>query len=106
MKSLALATALAASLAIPAVAQDHASVAIMHFNMDEDTPGEMHMVPMGMTTVQLSDNATLSEVFQHLNMDENPIETAGSNGVTIIMSDPAHAADVFRMLLEESRGDD
>lgn len=105
MKRIALAAALATTaLAAPAFADGHAaSFAIMHFNMDADNPGDLRMVPMGdgPMVVDLAPGSTLADVFQHLNMDaDNAADLRGTNGVTILTSQPEHAAEIFRMLRE------
>ncbi len=103
MKRLALATALAASIAAPAFADGHTtSVAIMHFNMSADNASETRMVPAGeLTMADITMGSTLADVFSQLNMDaENMSELRGDGGfVTIIMSDPAHGADIFARLM-------
>lgn len=105
MKRLALAAALAATtIAAPAFAQSNAAeFAIMHFNMDQDSAGDRRMSPRGLTTVELTPGSTIADVFSHLNMDaDRAMDVAGSgNGVTVIMGDPAFAADIFRRLMEE-----
>jgi len=108
MKRFAYAAALASLLAVPAFAQSTTEFAIMHFNMDADNAGDMRMAPMGLTTVELSSNSSLAEVFDHLNMDaDNMMDVAGQGGgVTIIMSDPSHASDIFMRLMEESSEDE
>lgn len=110
MKRLALAAALAVtSFAAPAFADGHTTqFAIMHFNMDADNLGDRRMTPTGLMTVDLQPGSTLSEVFSHLNMDaDRAMDVSGDGaGVTIVMSDPAHAAEIFRRLMAESMGDD
>lgn len=110
MKRLALAATLAATaFAAPAFADGHTTqFAIMHFNMDADSTGDRRMTPTGLTTVDLSAGSTLADVFAHLNMDaDTSMDVTGDGpGVTIVMSDPAHAAEIFRRLMAESMGDD
>lgn len=110
MKRLALAAALAASFAAPAFADGHAaSFAIMHFNMDADSAGDLRMAPQGdAVTADLTMGSSLAEVFSHLNMDaENMGDVRGANGsVTIIASDPAHAQEIFARLMAESAEDE
>lgn len=111
MKTFAIAAALAASITAPVFADGHTlGFAVMHFNMDQDSPGERSLIPMGMmNNVQLTPGSTLAEVFSHLNMDADTqmdATGAGTGGVTIIMRDPTRAAEIFRRLAEESREDD
>ena len=110
MKRLALATALVATLAVPAFAQSQSSgFAVMHFNMFADNASELQMVPTGDAPVsmQLVPGSTLAQVFAELNMDADAaMDLQGQAGVTIIMSDPTHAAEIFRRLMEASREDD
>lgn len=108
MKKLALAAALALPLAAPALADGHTTgFAIMHFNMDADSAGDVQLVPMGMMTqVPLTPGTTLADVFGHLNMDADSqmdVSGQGAGGVTIVMRDPTHAAEIFRRLAAESR---
>jgi hypothetical protein len=107
MKRLALATAITAALAAPAFADSHAaSFAVMHFNMFADNASELLMEPAGdgPVTMQLVPGSTLAEVFAQLNMDADvAMDVSGQTGVTIIMSDPAHAEEIFRRLM---RADD
>ncbi len=109
MKTLAVAAAFAATMTVPAFAQDAASFAVMHFNMDQDTANEMRMVPMGdgPVVVDLAAGSTLAEIFGHLNMDADRMsDLRGEGGVTIIMSDPGAAADIFALIMRESRDDE
>lgn len=110
MKRLALAATLAATaFAAPAFADGHSTqFAIMHFNMDQDSFGDRRMTPTALTTVELTPGSTLADVFSHLNMDaDSAMDVAGEGaGVTIVASEPAFAAEIFRRLMEESRGED
>lgn len=111
MKKIALAAAVATAFAAPAFADGHTTgFAIMHFNMDQDSSGDRSMVPAGMVnTSDLNAGTTLAEVFGRLNMDADSMmsETGTNpNGVTIIMSDPSRAADIFRRLMAESAMDE
>ena len=110
MKKLALATALAAGMVGPALADGHStSFAIMHFNMDQDNAANRRMVPSALTTVDLGPGSTLADVFSHLNMDADSamdVRGGGAGGVTILMSDPSAAADIFARLMAESREDE
>ncbi|MEX3017418.1 hypothetical protein [Gymnodinialimonas hymeniacidonis] len=102
MKTLALATALAASIAAPAFAQDSTQFAIMHFNMSLDNAQEMRMVPSGeIMMADLGMGSTLGDVFSQLNLTaENMTELRGTGEtVTVIASDPAHAAAIFERLM-------
>lgn len=106
MKHLALAAATAMAFVAPAFADGHSSsFAIMHFNMQEDDANDRRMVPTGLTQVDLTPGSTLSDVFGHLNMDADVsmnVAGSGATGVTIIMSDPGLAADIFARLMAES----
>lgn len=111
MKRLALAATLAATaFAAPAFADGHSTqFAIMHFNMDADNSSQLIMQPQGDTVMaDLQMGTTLADVFAELNMSaDNMGEIAGQNGtVTILMSDPTYAAEIFRRLAAESAGDD
>lgn len=111
MKRLALAATLAATaFAAPAFADGHTTqFAIMHFNMDADSRDDIVMSPQGDSVMaDLEMGTTLSEVFQHLNMSADTMgDITGQSGtVTILMSDPTYAAEIFRRLMEESREDD
>lgn len=111
MKKFALAAAAAAMVAAPAIADESGrSFAIMHFNMDEDSADEMRMVPEGNPIiVDLGRDTSLAEIFAQFNMQEDMFTSQrgqGANGVTIIMSDPGFAADVFEMIRAESLEDE
>lgn len=104
MKRLALAATLAATaFAAPAFADGHTTqFAIMHFNMSADNSSEVIMLPQGDSVMaDLAMGTTLAEVFAQLNMSaENMSELTGQAGtVTILMSDPTHAADIFARLM-------
>ncbi len=103
MKTLALATALAASIAAPVFADGHTTqFAIMHFNMSLDNAQEMRMTPSGeITMADLGMGSTLGDVFTQLNLTaENMTELRGTGEtVTVIASDPAHAAAIFERLM-------
>lgn len=102
MKRLAIATALATAFAAPAFADGHTnSFAVMHFNMFADNASELIMEPAGdgPVTMQLVPGSTLAQVFAELNMDaDNAMNVSGQDGVTIIMSNPTYAAEIFRRL--------
>ncbi len=108
MKSLAIAASVAAFLSVPAFAQSTTDFAIMHFNMDADNQGEIIMTPASEPMMaDLSMNTTLAEVLEHFNMDiESMSDLRGTNGVTIIMSDPGAAAEIFARLRAESAEDE
>ncbi|ABD52991.1 hypothetical protein [Jannaschia sp. CCS1] len=111
MKRFALAATLAATaFAAPAFADGHATnFAIMHFNMDADNADQFVMLPQGDTVqVDLEMGTTLAEVFAHLNMSAETMgDLVGQSGtVTILASDPAHAAEIFSRLMEEGRGEE
>ncbi|SFJ79063.1 hypothetical protein [Jannaschia pohangensis] len=96
-----------AVLAVPAFAEGHTqSFAIMHFNMGQDSPSDRRMVPTGLTQVELTPGSTLSDVFNHLNMDADramDVTGTGAGGVTILLSDPTMAAEIFRRLMAKSQ---
>ncbi len=104
MKRLALAAALATSFAAPALADGHStSFAIMHFNMSADSASEVIMTPNGeIVTADLTMGSSLAQVFSHLNLSaENMSDLRGESGfVTVIASDPAAGAEIFRRLME------
>ncbi len=108
MKRFAIAAAVAASLAAPAFAQDTTSFAIMHFNMDADSAGDVRMVPQTLRTIELTPGSTIGDVISHLDMDADSfMDVSGdTGGVTILSSSPAHAAEIFARLMEESREDE
>lgn len=102
MKRFALATALAASVAAPAFADGHTSqFAVMHFNMFEDNALEMRNPNGEIMMADLGMGSTLGDVFTQLNLTaENMSELRGTGEtVTIIASDPEHAAEIFRRLM-------
>jgi len=108
MKKLALALAATAVMGAPAIAQDTTDFAIMHFNMDVDNLGDIRMTPASAPMMaDLSSATTISDVLQHFNMDADSFsELEGQSGVTIIMSDPTQAAEIFRRLRAESQEDE
>ena len=104
MKRLALAATLAATaFAAPAFADGHTTqFAIMHFNMDADGADQITMLPQGETAMaDLQMGTTLTEVFTHLNMDADSLSalTGQAGTVTILMSDPTYAAEIFQRLM-------
>ena len=102
MKTLALAAALAASVAAPAFADGHAAqFAVMHFNMSQDMVLEMRNPNGEIMMADLGMGSTLADVFTQLNLSaENMSELRGTGEtVTIIASDPAHAAEIFQRLM-------
>lgn len=108
MKSIILATLASAALAAPAFAQSTTDFAIMHFNMDADTPSDIRMLPQGpIRTMMLEDGTTLMQVYEQFNLDADTLaDIRGQNGVTVIMSDPSHAAEIFRRLKAEGMSDE
>lgn len=100
--------ALSLMMAAPAYSQSALDFAIMHFNMDVDSRGEFVMVPSSQPMmVDLSENTTLAEVLEHFNMSiDSEGELSGQNGVTVFMSDPTYAAEIFERLRAESRSDE
>ena len=108
MKKLVLALAATAALAAPAFAQSTTDFAIMHFNMDASSGSDIRMSPASAPMMaDLSVNTTIADVLAHFNMDADSFsQLQGQSGVTIIMSDPAHAAEIFRRLQAESLEDE
>lgn len=108
MKSIILATLASAALTAPAFAQSTTDFAIMHFNMDADTPSDIRMVPQGpIREMQLEDGTTLMQVFDQFNMDADTLaDMRGGNGVTVIMGDPSNATEIFRRIMAESQEDE
>lgn len=104
MKRLALATTAVVALAAPVFADAHSSsFAVMHFNMSTESASDIVMVPSGdIMMADLTMGSTLAEVFRILNMSvENMSDLVGEGDtVTIIMSNPTHAQDIFDMLME------
>lgn len=108
MKKLAMALAATALLGAPAFAQSTTDFAIMHFNMDVDNLGGVRMTPASAPMMaDLSSATTIADVLEHFNMDADSFsELQGQSGVTIIMSDPTQAAEIFRRLRAESAEDE
>ena len=103
MKRFALAAALATSFVAPAFADGHTTqLAIMHFNLSEDTTREFIMTPSGdIMMADLGMGSTLGDVFSQLNLSAESMSDLRGEGetVTIIASDPAHAAEIFQRLM-------
>jgi hypothetical protein len=108
MKMLTAAAIAAALLAGPVFAQSSTDFAIMHFNMDADSAGDIRMSPSNAPMmVDLGEDTTLAQVLAHFNMDANSAgDLRGQQGVTIIMSDPTYAAEIFARLRAESLMDE
>ncbi|MBL4627219.1 MAG: hypothetical protein JKY00_04160 [Roseicyclus sp.] len=104
MKRLAIAAALAASFAAPAFADGHTTnFAIMHLNMSAENESELIMVPQGdIMMADLEMGSTLADVFRQLNLSAETMADLRGQGetVTIIMSDPTYAAEIFRRLMD------
>lgn len=106
MKKLAIAALTATTLmAAPAFAQSASSFAIMHFNMDQDSAGDVVMTPAGdaPVVVELAPGSTLSDVFGELNMSfDSASDIDGTNGVTVITNTNSAAAQAIFDMLRES----
>jgi hypothetical protein len=95
-------------MAAPAFSQSSTDFAIMHFNMSADNRDEIIMTPAseGMM-VDIGPDTTISEVLEHFNMDEDmTLERSGRSGVTVFMSDPTYASEIFERLRAESLEDE
>ncbi len=108
MKTIAITLAALALSGASAFAQSSTEFAIMHFNMDADNRDEIIMTPSSEPMMaDLSEETTIGEVLDHFNMDvDSTLMQAGRSGVTIIMSDPTHAAEIFERLRAESLEDE
>jgi len=107
MKRFVLITAAAAALAAPAFAASDATVfAIQHFNQDIDQDYERVALPVvgeeNTVTVSTRGNAVLGQVFDHFNQDiDNSYDLQGLVPVTLVSSEPAYGAEIFRIIDEE-----
>lgn len=112
MKALMYAAAASLALTAPVMAQsnsDARNFAIMHFNMDEDSNMNVRMIPTGdAQIVDITDEQTLLDIYRHFNMDADSMaDVRGLGaGVTIIMSDPTYADEIFNRLRAESLSDE
>lgn len=110
MKTLIYAAAASLALAAPAMAQsDATNFAIMHFNMDEDSNMNIRMIPSGdAQIVDITDDQTLLDVYSHFNMDVDSMSDlrGQGEGVTVIMTDPTRAQEIFARLRAESAEDE
>jgi|SRR6056297_330073 len=108
MMKIYIPLAVSLMMTVPAYAQSALEFAIMHFNMDADSAGDITMVPSSQPMmVDLSENTTLAEVLEHFNMSiDSQSDRAGQNGVTVFMSDPTYAAEIFERLRAESLSDE
>lgn len=103
MKKLALACIAALAFAAPAAAQSTTDIAILHFNMDADSPSDLRMSSGEVLMVDSTDTAALQEALDNFNMSADRLsDTRGSGGVTVIMSDPKFAGEIFRRIMAES----
>jgi len=110
MKALIYAAAASLALAAPAMAQsDATNFAIMHFNMDEDSNMNIRMIPSGdAQIVDITDDQTLLDIYRLFNMDVDSMSDlrGQGDGVTVIMTDPTRAQEIFARLRAESAEDE
>jgi hypothetical protein len=108
MKRIMLTLAALTLSGTAAFSQSSTEFAIMHFNMDADSRDEIIMTPSSEPMMaDLNEETTIAEVLEHFNMDEDmALEQAGRSGVTIIMSEPTYASEIFERLRAESREDE
>jgi hypothetical protein len=98
MKRFALISALAATLAAPAFADEAANFAFQHFNQDADSVMDIRNVTVGDngTVVSTRGSSVLAEVFAQLNKSQDSTgDLRGLNGATVISNTPAYGADIF-----------
>lgn len=103
MKKLALMAAMTLALGAPAFAQSSTDIAIMHFNMDKDRTSDLRMSSGEVVMVDSTDSEALAQALANFNLSEDSLtDMRGLDGVTVIMSDPKFAAEVFRRIMAES----
>lgn len=99
----------AATVAGPALAQDHAAFAIRHFNQDADSVDDIRTPDIGrQATVATRGGSNLGNVYGRLNADFDSVgDLRGTTGqVTIVSGEPAYARDIFARLRAESLEDE
>ncbi|MEM9317664.1 MAG: hypothetical protein AAGA70_01500 [Pseudomonadota bacterium] len=107
MKNFALAALAAAALATPALADGHArSVAVMVFNQSEDNPLERTPLTSEPMFVDITQDMTLAEVLDQINMNAAMSEDQINNMFLTIVGNTNLAQDIFDDLEAESRDDD
>lgn len=105
MKSIVLATAVAAAFAAPVAAQSSSTAfAIQHFNMDVDSVIDQVSLPTGNNTqfVQTDDDSALATAFEIFNESaDNVSDVHGLNGATVVSGTPSYGAEIFEALAAE-----
>lgn len=103
MKKFALTCAAVLALAAPAFAQSTTEIAIMHFNMDAESSGDIRMHSGEIVMIDSSDNAALAEALERFNMSaDSDSDLRGLDGVTVIVPNQSNAAaEIFRRLMAE-----
>ena len=102
MKKLALATVAIAALAAPAIADGHSrSVAVMVFNSSEDNPTEMTAMTSEPMFVDVTQESTLAEILDQINMSAAMSDDQVGNMFLTIVGNTNAAQDIFDVLEEE-----
>lgn len=80
----------------------------MHFNMSAMGNNEFIMSADEGTMIMLDENTTLAEAISRFNSSEDSAgDRVGDTGtVTVFMSDPTYAAEIFERLRDETMGDE
>jgi hypothetical protein len=98
MTRIALTTALIATIAVPAFADNSMKFAVEQFNESYDSVSEIITLPATNVGVTVSSRNTLiSEVQDRLNQSYDSVDNIRTGG-TIFASEPAYAADIFEAL--------
>lgn len=111
MKKIALITALVASVAAPAFAQSALEVAVQNYNASAEGTSDQivlaaNELTMGTTASSRSGSALAQAIANHNASADTASDRIDPNFVTVFTGTPAHAADIFARLAEESRGED
>ncbi|MEM1272467.1 MAG: hypothetical protein AAGF88_01550 [Pseudomonadota bacterium] len=102
MKKFAIAAGLVAALAAPALADGHArQVAIMVFNSTEDNPTELTAMTSEPMFVDVTQDSTLAEVLDQINMTSAMSDDQIGNMFLTIVGNTNHAQEIFDVLEEE-----
>lgn len=102
MKKFAIAAGLAATLAAPAFADGHArEVAIMVFNQSEDNPLERIAMTTEPMFVDVTQDTTLAEVLDQINMSAAMSSDEINNMFLTIVGNTTIAQEIFDQLIAE-----
>lgn len=109
MKALATA-GLVSVVATATFAETAMEFAFRHFNDSAHSASDIRHAPETqpqLVTVSQMGQSSLGTAVRILNQSaDSQSDLVGTNGLTVVPSEPAYAAEIFEQLREESRGDE